>query len=345
MENLINSTSLQSNEINIPNSYIINITDIPHNDNNSNTNNKTSIITFINESLLENNKTNNILSSELIISKTNLDDINDTNYSSINPILDSSIYNINDTIESIESSIPSYIYQSTYINNTINNNLLNGSNIKSNDSYDILFDKFNNSTNITNIANITKQIIDNITDNSLHKLNNTNNSISINNKTKSFLPNNVTIPIINKTYDTNYALGFGIAIPIILILLIVLICHCIKKKIKAKITSVPDYDLNRINFKNKGAKSYNKLQNTSNLNPGMNANNISMSEIKVQNLKDEIHNIISNSSGGSNSSGKRKREKRKGNNTNSNALNNLGSKEKQNEIKDQIKQYVIDENK
>ena len=76
----------------------------------------------------------------------------------------------------------------------------------------------------------------------------------------------------------------------------------------------------------------------------MNANNISMSEIKVQNLKDEIHNIISNSSGGSNSSGKKKREKRKGNNKNSNALNNLGSKEKQNEIKDQIKQYVIDEN-
>ena len=41
----------------------------------------------------------------------------------------------------------------------------------------------------------------------------------------------------------------------------------------------------------------------------MNENNISMSEIKVQNLKDEIHNIITNNSGGSNSSGKRKREK------------------------------------
>ena len=340
MENLINSTSVQSNDNNFPNSHIINITDIPHNNDISNINNKTSIITFINESLLEDNKTNNILSSELIISKTIIDDINDTNYSSYNPILDTSMHNIKDTKESIESSIPSYIYQSTYMNNTINNNLINSSNIESNDSYELLFDKINNSTNITNI---TKQIIDNITDNSIHILNNTNNSISLNNQTKSFLPKNITIPIINKTYDTNYALGFGIAIPIILILLIILICHCIKKKIKKKLTSASDYDLNRINFKNKGEKSYNKLQNTSNINPGMNTNNISMSEIKVQNLKDEIHNIISNSSGGSNSSGKRKREKRKGNNKNNNVLNNLGNKEK-NEIKEQIKQYVIDEN-
>ena len=68
-----------------------------------------------------------------------------------------------------------------------------------------------------------------------------------------------------------------------------------------------------------------------------------MSEIKVQNLKDEIHNIINNSSGGSNSSGKRKREKRKmGNNKNLNISeeNNRGI---QNEMKEEIKQYVIDE--
>ena len=69
-----------------------------------------------------------------------------------------------------------------------------------------------------------------------------------------------------------------------------------------------------------------------------------MSEIKVQNLKDEIHNIITNKSSGSNSSGKRKREKRRmGNNNKINSSsqeNNIGA---QNQIKEEIKQYVIDE--
>ena len=329
MEHLINSTSVFTNEINSPNSHILNITDIPHSNNISTTNNKTSIITLLSESLLDNNKTNNILPSELIIN-------HDTNYSSTNPVLNSSLQIINDSIGGIESSIPSYIYQSTYINNTNNNTLVKRTKIESNDSYEILFEKLNNSTNISNLTNIIKQVINTITDNK--------NNSKIINQSKSFLPKNITIPIINKTYDTNYTIGLGISIPIILILLIILICYCIKKKIKAKSTSVPDYDLNRINFKNQGAKSYNKLQNTSNINPSMNSNNISMNEIKVQNLKDEIHNIITNSSGGSNSSSKRKREKRKGKNKNNNVQNNLGNKENQNEIKDQIKQYVIDEN-
>ena len=67
-----------------------------------------------------------------------------------------------------------------------------------------------------------------------------------------------------------------------------------------------------------------------------------MSEIKVQNLKDEIHNIITNKSSGSNSSGKRKRDKRKmgNNNLNISQENNRGI---QNEMKEEIKQYVIDE--
>ena len=68
-----------------------------------------------------------------------------------------------------------------------------------------------------------------------------------------------------------------------------------------------------------------------------------MSEIKVQNLKDEIHNIITNNSGGSNSSGKRKREKRKMGNKNVNNSSQENNKGIQNEIKEEIKQYVIDE--
>ena len=68
-----------------------------------------------------------------------------------------------------------------------------------------------------------------------------------------------------------------------------------------------------------------------------------MSEIKVQNLKDEIHNIINNNSGSS-SSGKRKREKRKtGNNNNINLSSQENNKGIQSEIQEEIKKYVIDE--
>ena len=73
--------------------------------------------------------------------------------------------------------------------------------------------------------------------------------------------------IINKTYDTNLVLGLGISKPIILVILIILICYYIRKKRRVKITSVSNMDINKINFKNQGSKlSYNKLQNTSNLN-------------------------------------------------------------------------------
>ena len=90
---------------------------------------------------------------------------------------------------------------------------------------------------------------------------------------------------------------------------------------------------------------YNKLQNTSNINPGMNANNNSISEIKVQNLKDEIHNIITNSSGSSNSSGKKRREKKRG----KNKASSLNSGQQINKglefnINNQDKKYYIDEN-
>ena len=71
-----------------------------------------------------------------------------------------------------------------------------------------------------------------------------------------------------------------------------------------------------------------------------------MSEIKVQNLKDEIHNIITNSSGGSNSSGRRKRDKKKGNKNNNKTPGQTVQKEKKGikyEMKEKNKQYAIDE--
>ena len=70
----------------------------------------------------------------------------------------------------------------------------------------------------------------------------------------------------------------------------------------------------------------------------MNANNMSMSEIKVQNLKDEIHNIITNSSGGSNSSGRRKSEKKRAGGSKNNKNNNSRLSGQEGNIVNQNKQ-------
>ena len=167
--------------------------------------------------------------------------------------------------------------------------------------------------------------------------------INYNNQTKSFLPETVKLPIINKDVNTNYALCFGILIPILLIGLILIICYCIKKRNRSKMssTSNDNLDQNNLQIKNSGIKQpYNRIQNTSGLNNNIGLNPNNLSEIKVKNLKEEINNIISNPSGSS--SGRRKRDKKKS------APKNAFDEKKdqigiQNEIKEQIKQYVIDE--
>ena len=58
-------------------------------------------------------------------------------------------------------------------------------------------------------------------------------------------------------------------------------------------------------------------------------------------MKEEMNNIISNTSGSS--SGRRKREKKKTPNNNMGFEGKENQKGIQNEIKEQIKQYVIDE--
>ena len=106
-------------------------------------------------------------------------------------------------------------------------------------------------------------------------------------------------------------------------------------------TSNDNLDQNNLQIKNSGIKQpYNRIQNTSGLNNNIGLNPNNLSEIKVKNLKEEINNIISNPSGSS--SGRRKRDKKKS------APKNAFDEKKdqigiQNEIKEQIKQYVIDE--
>ena len=186
-------------------------------------------------------------------------------------------------------------------------------------------------------------IINNKTSNNTFVKENIIKDINNNNQTKSFLPETVKLPLINKDVNTNYALCFGILIPILLIGIIIIICYFIKKRMKSKMssTSNDNLDQNNLQIKNSGINQpYNRIQNTSGLNNNIGLNPNNLSEIKVKNLKEEINNIISNTSGSS--SGRRKRDKKKS------APKNAFDEKKdqigiQNEIKEQIKQYVIDE--
>ena len=187
------------------------------------------------------------------------------------------------------------------------------------------------------------------------KLDNKNSTISRNNITKTSTNyTNKTNTIINQTkplltepinkIDTKYIFYLKIIIPIIVvILLIIIICYCIKKRIKSRMKTNNDNISQNNQLNNSGdsglKQHYNRILNTSG-----NANNIgetpnNLSEIKVQNMKKEIDEIV-NTPGSS--SGRRKRGKKIPEKN-----NNSGFDEKQdqmqNEIKEQIKQYVIDE--
>ena len=159
---------------------------------------------------------------------------------------------------------------------------------------------------------------------------------------------NFNIPLINKSLDRNVALFLGILIPVILIILVILICYCIKKRIKSKMSSISSDNMNQKGLSNQSRikQPYNRIQNTSGLNNmEANPNVLSMNEIKVQNMNVDLHhnsnNISSNTSGSSSSSRRRKREKKKS--SNNNMMGQEGQKGIQNEIKEQIKQIVIDE--
>lgn len=289
----------------------------------------------------------------------------------IENILDSSIINLNNI---------SYGPKETILN-TIDSHSLNLTNI-SNNNYNFN----NTSSKITTLetfikaidnTEITKSLIeqikseDNDNDTNLNNtLNAFNNQSFLKSSIESSLINyNSNIAIINGTlFDissnntnqsnselienkfnmSNYTLYLAILCPIILIVIICIIYCFIKRKKKSSMNNDEINDLNRIKFKNSAQKiPYNKLQNTSGVNNvSVNPNNISMSEIKVQNLKDEIHDIITNSSGSSSSSGRRKRDKKKNNNNNKipGYSGQEGNKGVQNNIKEEIKQYVIDEN-
>ena len=238
----------------------------------------------------------------------------------------------------VNSIFSTYIIEDSNLKNNIS--LLNSSTTLyiTNSTINIIKDvnsfKGNNDTILNN------SFLYNNTLSSIITSNNTKNNL---NQSKPFLSESINIPIINKNMNTNLALCLGILIPIILILLVIFICYCIKKRMKLKMisSSNDNIDVNKIQINNSGIK-YNRIQNTSGINNV--AVNPSISEIKVQNMKQEINNIISNNSEGSSSSGRRRREKKKSSNKNMMGFQVQGGQEGiENEIKEQIKQYVIDE--
>ena len=270
---------------------------------------------------MENNNSNtssNILISNPLFSieePTNIDIIISDTYNKDN--INKSLSNINSfsSIESFSSTIfdnENQVFKGTI---DLTNNRMNSNNFSNEIS------NINNIINNTNnIHNYTSDII--ITTNK--------NFLNIQNITKNY---NVKTEILNIPSDNiKQSNIFSNTI--------------LQTELNNSINKINSTNHNK-NFPNKiidNLKKIDRIQNTSGFNVGINPNNFSMSEIKVQNLKDEIHNIITNNSGGSNSSGKRKREKKKKEN-NSN-LNNSSQENKrgiQNEMKEEIKQYVIDE--
>ena len=292
------------------------------------------------------------------------DEISNNEINHINNSDNKSSYSINETLFSNSTldinPIPDEISKSSILDSArINLKEINKSQIIENSSfsknitYSTHINEININKNETYINNLDSTTLNTVT-NSIKENNQIIANISANNKSDV---KNVTSHITNQNnsknihnkfldnLDPKLILGLEIFFPVIvLIIVIIFILYCIKRKKKILIQENINNEKNGIKFQNiVNTIPYNRVQNTSGFNVGINPNNYSMSEIKVQNLKDEIHNIINNNTGGSNSSGKRKREKRKMGNNNMNYSSQENNKGIQNEIQEEIKKYVIDE--
>ena len=145
------------------------------------------------------------------------------------------------------------------------------------------------------------------------KINITKNNSTNTTIIKQKINNNTTSK--NKLYNQmnqyansyNLILSLSIIVPLIFFFLIMYIYYLCKKRKKLK-NQKENYNMNKIHHeKSQNKQSYNRIMNTSGIN-NINPNENNLSEIKVQNMKEEINNIINNTGS---SSGRRKREKRK----------------------------------
>ena len=151
---------------------------------------------------------------------------------------------------------------------------------------------------------------------------------------------------------------FGmISMSLIIIFLILIIIYCIIKTLKDKNKLNPKIIIDSPNSKNNdniNTQDFKSVANSSTIGNESGQNN-SLSEIKEKNLKDEIHNIIHSSN--VNTDSERKKKKKKNgkksqrddsprNNLENNKMNEsneISTKKLENDIKNQIKQFVRDD--
>ena len=195
--------------------------------------------------------------------------------------------------------------------------------------------KFPKKTN--NISqNLTNTFINNSTNiNNISKINTSKNKTSI----KNAIYNKYISQKINMH---NLLICLYILIPLIILVILIYLYYRLKKRKKSK-KQKENYNINRIHKEKPQIKeSYDIIMNSSGLNNIMPSND-NLNEIKVQNMKEEMKSIINNTSS---SSGRRKREKKNVGKKHKN-MNQFSNKEEQkgiqNELKEQIKQFVIEE--
>ena len=210
---------------------------------------------------------------------------------------------------------------------------------------------------------------------------NDNNNITkdINNKSINM---NITYNnnLISESNSNILFLGIIFVLTILLIISIIILFFLFRKRKRTNTVSSKNMVLNKIILKNPNnsislnivnPKDFQKLQNTSNVSEsGIVQQNNVLNEIKTQNLKDEIHKIINTSSSSDSSRGKRGKRKKMNNDNNdkkkieniivnnkeasfdSKNIINEEKKEKvsevntqklEQEIKEQIKKYVVEE--
>jgi hypothetical protein len=254
---------------------------------------------------------NNIskINLETIINELNQTSLINTNNVTNNTMLNDSIYkNVENSIiippirEHIINATSNHL-ESTSLANNSNYSLINEKNVNNLTSFhetDILENKLDSNNNKTNSVNNTDVLI-NSTINEKPVLNMTKNKIE---------------PLMIVKHNNNddlLSLIINILFPIICISIIIyIIYYCIKRRIKRiKNSNTLDHNnLNKVRLKTSSKLSYKKIQNTSSLNI-IDPNNMSMSEIKVQNINNE--NLMSRISAVSSSSVKKKIENKNNN--------------------------------
>ena len=167
--------------------------------------------------------------------------------------------------------------------------------------------------------------------------------------------NNITTESsLNEQIQKTILLSGTISMSIVLLVIITIIIYCvIKNKRDANSNdNLNSFAANKIIAKNSHMNEtpnygFKSLQNSSSLG-NENQNNMSLSEIKERNIKDEIHNIIH---GNNNESGIQKKSKKKNKNKKnaSELIEEISSKndtkDLEDNIKNQIKQFVRDGDK